>query len=98
MAEYATAPLWRRDVARWTERRAQYLRSNYCIEYRHAITIAHAELGFSASGIAARTHFTETTVRGYLDELADRFCPAAVWTKHPDEIEIEAPLGGDPNA
>jgi hypothetical protein len=91
----ATEPLWRHDPARWAERRAQFVRSEYGLEYRRAITLAYSEIGFSSSGIAARTQFAEATVRGYLDELAAEFGEPAVWFRPPEEIGVEAELGGE---
>lgn len=96
---HATQPMWRHDPARWAERRAQHLRSAHDLDYRHAITLAYSELGFSSSGISARTQFAEATIRGYLDELAEQFGQAAVWAHHPDAIDIEADIGpGDADA
>ncbi len=89
----ATVPMWRDDPARWAERRAQFIRSEYQLDYRHAITLAYSEIGFSSSGIAARTQFAENTVRGYLDEMADTFGQAAVWARHPDAIGLETNIG-----
>jgi DNA-binding CsgD family transcriptional regulator len=87
--------LWRSSPERWTERRSQYLESEYGLEERHAVTVAWSELGYSSSGIAERAGFAEGTVRAYLDELAESVGEAAVWAKRPDEIGVEAPLGGD---
>jgi hypothetical protein len=91
----ATVPMWRDDPDRWAERRAQFIRREFELDYRHAITLAYSELGFSSSGIAARTQFTENTIRGYLDQLANDFGQAAVWAKLPDAIGIEAAIGPD---
>lgn len=91
-------PLWRRDVARWAERRASYVQSTRGIEHKYAVTLAFAELGFSSSGIAKRSQLTEPTVRAYLDELAGRFGEPAVYAKRPDEIGVEADIGGGADA
>lgn len=88
-------PLYRQDEQRWVDRRAQYLRREYGLRDRLARTLAWSDLGYSSSGIAKRVNSTESTVRGYFDEAAERFGPYAVWAKTETQLAIDGALEED---
>lgn len=47
--------------------------------------LAYKRMGYSASGVAKRLDVNESTAKGYLNDLADRFGGAALWAYHADD-------------
>lgn len=66
------------DSKRKAERRAHYLDGTTELDYRKALALAYSEQGCSFSGIAQVIGSTKSTVKSYIDEIADRYGSDAV--------------------
>jgi hypothetical protein len=58
---------------RWVTKRARFLVRANDLRQPVAESLAWLELGYSASGAAQRVGQSESTIKGYLDDLEDRF-------------------------
>jgi hypothetical protein len=88
-----TAPLHRRNPARWVDRRSQYLAQEYGVRERLARAVAWSELGYSSSGIGKRLDVTEGTARSYLGEIEERWGWSAAFARAEGELAIESKVG-----
>lgn len=91
-----TVPLHRRDPSRWVDRRSQYIVQEYGVRERLARAMSWSELGYSSPGIAKQLEVTEGTVRGYLDEIEERYGREAVYPKPADERGELVPVEDQP--
>jgi hypothetical protein len=71
--------------------RGRYLASRHGLRDGVAKAVAYRELGWTASPIARKLDVGESTVRGWLDDIAGRFGERATETKW--EEQRTGPLG-----
>ena len=86
---------WRENEDRWADRRAQYLKRAGDLDDTDARIVAYSELGYSESGIAKQVELNHSTVRSRAKEIEEQLGERALYALRPDELGIEAPLGGD---
>jgi len=79
---------------RWADRRQQYLKRATPLDETDAEIVAWSELGYSSAGIAYKVDLGESTVRSHLKEIADKHGERAIYALRPDQLALEAPLGG----
>jgi hypothetical protein len=66
-------PVRPKDPQREAKRRARYLDGTTELNYRKALALAYSEQGCSFSGIAQEIGSTKSTVKSYIDEIAERY-------------------------
>ena len=83
-----TALDWESEEDRFIDRRSLFIGSTTGLPDSVATALAYRELGYTASGIAKRIDRTESTVRGYLDDVAESLGFEVLETKLPDDIAV----------
>lgn len=74
---------------RWVTKRARFLVRANDLRQPVAESLAWLELGYSASGAAQKTDHSESTIKGYLDDLEDRFGYAVGETRTNLTIDLD---------
>jgi len=72
--------------------RARYLEVTTDLRAAEADAVAHAELGYSSSGIAKEINSGESTARAYLARAIAGYGPEAVHARSTDKFETDRDL------
>jgi hypothetical protein len=83
---------------RWAKHRSPYIERTTDFDSTDAEVIAWAELGYSHSGIAKKIDISRSATKSRMDRIDEAFdcdCDSALWTRHPESIAVQSPVGID---
>jgi hypothetical protein len=76
--------------------RRQYIKRTTDFDNTDAEVIAWAELGHSHSGIAKEIDISRSATKSRMDRIDEAFdcdCDSALWTRWPQNIAVQSPVG-----
>jgi hypothetical protein len=89
---------WRTDPDRWVKHRSRYLTRTTDFDSTDATIIAWAELGTSHSGIADEIDISRSATKARMSRIDEQFdcdCDSALWSRWPENIAVQSPVGID---
>jgi hypothetical protein len=89
---------WENNRQRWVKHRSQYIRRTTDFDNTDAEVIAWAELGYSHNDIAQKIDISRSATKSRMDRVDEAFdcdCDSALWTRYPESIAVQSPVGID---